>query len=342
MADGLAVSVLDLVGMRTGESAGSAIARSVDLAQHVEQWGYKRYWLAEHHSIPGLACSATSVLIGHVAAATKTIRVGSGGVMLPNHAPLVVAEQFGTLEALYPGRIDLGLGRAPGGDFQTMRALRRDLQQSGEDFPALLAELQTYLGPERPGQAVRAIPGQGSNVPITLLGSSGFNAQLAGMLGLPFAFAAHFAPELLHAAAELYRNEFRPSEVLRKPYFMVAVQVIAAETDAAAKRLFTTPQQRFLRLIRNQPVELLPPVDSMEPLWQDWERATVQNKLRAAIVGSDATVKAGLEKLVEDTVADEVIVVTDTYEHSDRIESYRRVAGIASVFEVNPRVSVEA
>jgi luciferase family oxidoreductase group 1 len=189
---------------------------------------------------------------------------------------------------------------------------------------------------------VRAIPGQGSNVPITLLGSSGFSAQLAGMLGLPFAFAAHFAPELLHAAAELYRNEFRPSEVLRKPYFMVAVQVIAAETDAAAKRLFTTPQQRFLRLIRNQPVELLPPVDSMEPLWQDWERATVQNKLRAAIVGSDATVKAGLEKLVEDTVADEVIVVTDTYEHSDRIESYRRVAGIASVFEVNPRVSVEA
>jgi luciferase family oxidoreductase group 1 len=342
MGDGLAVSVLDLVGMRTGESAGSAIARSVDLAQHVEQWGYKRYWLAEHHSIPGLACSATSVLIGHVAAATKTIRVGSGGVMLPNHAPLVVAEQFGTLEALYPGRIDLGLGRAPGGDFQTMRALRRDLQQSGEDFPALLAELQTYLGPERPGQAVRAIPGQGSNVPITLLGSSGFSAQLAGMLGLPFAFAAHFAPELLHAAAELYRNEFRPSEVLRKPYFMVAVQVIAAETDAAAKRLFTTPQQRFLRLIRNQPVELLPPVDSMEPLWQDWERATVQNKLRAAIVGSDATVKAGLEKLVEDTVADEVIVVTDTYEHSDRIESYRRVAGIASVFEVNPRVSVEA
>jgi luciferase family oxidoreductase group 1 len=342
MGDGLAVSVLDLVGMRTGESAGSAIARSVDLARHVEQWGYKRYWLAEHHSIPGLACSATSVLIGHVAAATKTIRVGSGGVMLPNHAPLVVAEQFGTLEALYPGRIDLGLGRAPGGDFQTMRALRRDLQQSGEDFPALLAELQTYLGPERPGQAVRAIPGQGSNVPITLLGSSGFNAQLAGMLGLPFAFAAHFAPELLHAAAELYRNEFRPSEVLRKPYFMVAVQVIAAETDAAAKRLFTTPQQRFLRLIRNQPVELLPPVDSMEPLWQDWERATVQNKLRAAIVGSDATVKAGLEKLVEDTVADEVIVVTDTYEHSDRIESYRRVAGIASVFEVNPRVSVEA
>jgi luciferase family oxidoreductase group 1 len=329
MHSGLAVSVLDLVGLRPAEPVGSAVGRSVDLAQRAEQWGYKRYWLAEHHSIPGLACSATPVLIGHVAAATKTIRVGSGGVMLPNHAPLVVAEQFGTLEALYPGRIDLGLGRAPGGDPQTMRALRRDLRQSGDDFPALLDELRAYLGPEQPGQVVRAIPGQGSNVPITLLGSSGFSAQLAGVKGLPFAFAAHFAPEHLFAAAELYREKFRPSEVLRKPYFMVAVQVIAAETDAAARRLFTTPQQRFLRLIRNQPVELLPPVDSMELIWQDWERAAVENRLGAAIVGSDATVKAGLEKLVADTGADEVIVVTDTYEHADRIESYRRVAGAA-------------
>ena len=342
MGSELAVSVLDLVGMRASESAGSAIARSVNLAQHVEQWGYKRYWLAEHHSIPGLACSATPVLIGHVAAATKTIRVGSGGVMLPNHAPLVVAEQFGTLDALYPGRIDLGLGRAPGGDFQTMRALRKDLEQSGEDFPALLAELQTYLGPERPGQVVKAIPGQGSDVPITLLGSSGFSARLAGMHGLPFAFAAHFAPEHLYAAAQLYREEFRPSEVLGKPYFMVAVQVIAAETDAAARRLFTTPQQRFLRLIRNQPVELLPPVDSMKPLWRDHERAAVESKLRAAIVGSDATVKAGLGKLVEDTAADEVIIVTDTYEHADRIESYRRVAGVASMIELKPTAVVEA
>jgi luciferase family oxidoreductase group 1 len=342
MGNALAVSVLDLVGMRTGEPAGSAIARSVDLARHVERLGYKRYWLAEHHSIPGLACSATSVLIGHMAAATKTIRVGSGGVMLPNHAPLEVAEQFGTLEALYPGRIDLGLGRAPGGDFQTMRALRRDLQQTGEDFPALLAELQTYLGPERPGQAVRAIPGQGSNVPITLLGSSGFSAQLAGILGLPFAFAAHFAPEHLYAAVQLYRDEFRPSKVLQKPYFMVAVQVIAAETDAAAKRLFTTPQQRFLRLIRNQPVELLPPVDSMEPLWTDLERAAVENRLEAAIVGSNATVKARLEKLAGDTAADEVIAVTDTYEHADRLQSYERVAEVAKSIEVRPRVTVGA
>src|ERR1700722_13869483 len=289
MRNGLAISVLDLVGLRAAEPAGSAIARSVDLARHVEQWGYKRYWLAEHHSIPGLACSATPVLIGHVAAATKTIRVGSGGVMLPNHAPLVVAEQFGTLEALYPGRIDLGLGRAPGGDFQTMRALRRDLQQSGEDFPTLLEELQAYLGQEKPGQVVKAIPGQGSHVPITLLGSSGFSAQLAGSRGFPFAFAAHFAPEYLYVAAQLYRESFEPSAALRKPYLMVAVQVIAAETDAIAQRLFTTPQQRFLRLIRNQPVELLPPVDSMEPQWKDWERAAVLNKLGAAIVGSDAT-----------------------------------------------------
>ena len=340
MGDELAVSVLDLVGMRAGESAGSAIARSAELARHVEKLGYKRYWLAEHHSISGLACSATAVLIGHVAAATKTIRVGSGGVMLPNHAPLVVAEQFGTLEAMYPGRIDLGLGRAPGSDFATMRALRRDIGQNGEDFPALLAELQTYLGPEKPGQSVKAIPGQGSNVPVTLLGSSGFSAQLAASLGLPFAFAAHFAPDYLYAAAQLYRHYFRPSQTLRKPYFMVAVQVIAAERDAEARRLFTTPLQRFLRLIRNQPVELLPPVDSMEPLWNDHERAAVESKLGAAIMGSDATVNAGLKKLVEDTGADEVIVVTDTYEHPARLESYRRVAGIAAGIEVNSNVVV--
>jgi luciferase family oxidoreductase group 1 len=329
MANGLAVSVLDLVGMRKGESAGSAIARSLNLAQHVERLGYHRFWLAEHHSIEGLACSATPVLIGHVAGATSTIRVGSGGVMLPNHAPLVVAEQFGTLDALYPGRVDLGVGRAPGGDFQTMRALRRDLHQTGDDFPELLEELRSYLGTEQPGQAVKAIPGQGSNVPITLLGSSAFSAQLAAMRGLPFAFAAHFAPEYLYAAGRLYRERFRPSNALSKPHMMVAVQVIAAETDAAARRLFTTPQQRFLRLIRNQPVELLPPVDSMEPLWQDVERAVIESKLGAAIVGSSATVKAGLERLVSETAADEIIAVTDTYDHADRLRSYERVAEVA-------------
>ncbi len=320
--------------MRAKEPAGSAIARSVDLALHTEEWGYRRYWLAEHHSIPGLACSATSVLIGHIAAATKTIRVGSGGVMLPNHAPLVVAEQFGTLEALYPGRIDLGLGRAPGGDFQTMRALRRDLQQNGDDFPELLQELRTYLGPEWPEQVVKAIPGQGSHVPITLLGSSDFSARLAAKQGLPFAFAAHFAPDLLEEAAHLYRTHFRPGEMLDRPWLMVGVQVIAAESDVAAQRLFTTPQQRFLRLIRNQPVELLPPLDSMDGLWNEWERAAVESKLRAAIVGSDATVKEGLERLVAVTGADELIVVTDTWEHAARLESYRRLAEIAGRIEM--------
>ncbi len=334
------ISVLDLVSMRQGETAGSAIGRSVDLAQHVEKLGYTRYWLAEHHSIEGLACSATPVLIGHVAAATKTIRVGSGGVMLPNHAPLVVAEQFGTLEALYPGRIDLGLGRAPGGDFATMRALRRDLGQNGDEFPELLTELQLYLGPEQPGQKVKAIPGQNSNVPITLLGSSGFSAQLAGILGLPFAFAAHFAPEHLYAAVQLYRQRFRASERLRKPYLMVAVPVIAAETDAAAQRLFTTAQQRFLRLIRNQPVELLPPVDSMEGLWQGPERDAVAYRLQQAIVGSNATVKAGLERLIADTGADEIIVVSDTYEHRDRLESFQRVAEVAATLEIKRTVAV--
>jgi luciferase family oxidoreductase group 1 len=340
---GLPVSVLDLVGMHPGEPAGTAIARSVDLAQHVEKWGYRRFWLAEHHSIDGLACSATSILIEHVATATKTIRVGSGGVMLPNHAPLVVAEQFGTLEAMHPGRIDLGLGRAPGGDFLTMRALRRDLQQTGDDFPELLQELRTYLGPEKPGQVVKAIPGRGSNVPITLLGSSDFSARLAAALGLPFAFAAHFAPDLLEEATRLYRTQFRPSETLQHPWLIVGVQVIAAESDAAARRLFTTPQQRFLRLTRNQPVELLPPVDSMAGLWTEWERTAVETKLRAAIVGSEKTVQAGLEQLVAVTGADEAIVVTDTWDHEARLDSYRRLADVAGKIETKaPAIAAQA
>jgi luciferase family oxidoreductase group 1 len=327
------VSVLDLVGMRSGETAAAAIARSVDLAQHVEHWGYRRFWLAEHHSIEGLACSATTVLIGHVAALTSVIRVGSGGIMLPNHAPLVVAEQFGTLEALYPGRIDLGLGRAPGGDFHTMRALRRDLHQSGDDFPELLSELRTYLGPVEQGQAVKAIPGQNSCVPITLLGSSDFSARLAASLGLPFAFAAHFAPEMLLRAAQLYRALFRPSETLKYPWLMVAVPVIAAETEKVARRLFTTSQQRFLRLIRNQPVELLPPVDSMDLLWNDFERAAVESRLREAIVGSETTVKADVQKLIDSTGADEMIVVTDTWDHQARLDSYCRIARIAAAMQ---------
>jgi luciferase family oxidoreductase group 1 len=299
-------------------------------------WGYKRYWFAEHHSIGGLACSATPVLIGHIAGATKTIRVGSGGVMLPNHAPLVVAEEFGTLDALHPGRIDLGLGRAPGGDSHTMQALRRDLREGGDDFQKLLAELRSYLGAEKPGQFVKAIPGQDSNVPITLLGSSGFSAQLAGKLGLPFAFAAHIAPEQLHAATALYLDQFRPNESLSKPHLMVSVMVIAGETDAAAQRLFTTSQQRFLRLIRNQSVELVPPVESMEPVWEDAERAAVANRMSAATVGSSRIVRAGLEKLITDMAANEVIVISDTYEHADLLRSYELIAKIAKEIRFVP------
>jgi luciferase family oxidoreductase group 1 len=334
MTTGLPISVLDLVGMKPGEGPAPAIARSVDLAQHAEQWGYKRFWLAEHHSIDGLACSATAVLVGHIAGKTSTIRVGSGGIMLPNHAPLVVAEQFGTLEALYPGRIDLGLGRAPGGDFHTMRALRRSLQQSGDEFPELLEELRTYLGPVHAGQGVKALPGQDSNVPITLLGSSLFSAQLAARTGLPFAFAAHFAPEYLYAAAELYHREFKPSATLAKPYMMVGVQIVAAETDREAQRLFTTPQQRFLRLIRSQPVELLPPVESMDAIWTEFERAAVMSKLGAAIVGSNETVKEGIERLIRRTGASEIIVATDTFTQEARLESYRRVSEVARSIEV--------
>ncbi|HEY0757725.1 MAG TPA: LLM class flavin-dependent oxidoreductase [Acidisarcina sp.] len=331
----LPVSVLDLVGMRSGESIANAVANSVTLARHVEQLGYRRFWLAEHHGMPGLACSATSLLIGHIAGATSTIRVGSGGVMLPNHAPLIVAEQFGTLEALYPGRIDLGLGRAPGGDAGTMRALRRDSRQRGDDFPDLLEELQSYLGPAKPDQSVMAIPGQGSNVPITLLGSSGFSAQLAASLGLPFAFAAHFAPDYLYAAARLYRQQFRPSKTLARPYLMVAVPILAAETDSVAQYLLTTAQQRALRLIGGQSLELMPPVDSMDGLWQPWEQAAVENRMTEAIVGSNATVKAGLERLLYQTEADEIIAVTDTFQQSDRLESYRRVADVASTIELH-------
>jgi luciferase family oxidoreductase group 1 len=332
---GISVSVLDLVGMLPGEPVASAIGRSVDLARHVESWGYKRFWMAEHHSIAGLACSATSVLIGHVAAATESIRVGSGGVMLPNHAPLVVAEQFGTLASIYPGRIDLGLGRAPGGDWATMRALRRDLRQTGDDFPELLTELEAFLAPEKPGAAVKAIPGQGTEVPITLLGSSLYSAQLAARRGLPFAFASHFAPELLYEASRQYRSYFQPG-VIQKPHLIAAVPVVAAETDARARFLATSPQQRFLKLVRGEPVELVAPVESMDQIARPWsplERAAVEARLGAAIIGSNQTVRAGIETLLARTGADEVIVVTDLFSHADRLESYERVAEVARSIE---------
>jgi luciferase family oxidoreductase group 1 len=322
----LALSVLDLVGMRPDETAGAAIARSVETAQHVQRLGYRRFWLAEHHSIAGLACSATAVLIGHVAQATKTIRVGSGGVMLPNHAPLIVAEQFGTLASIYPDRIDLGLGRAPGSDAPTMRALRRDLRSTGEEFPELLQELRSYLGAPRPGQIVHAVPGENTHVPVTLLGSSGFSAQLAGQLGLPFAFAAHFAPDYLLPAIHLYRQNFRPSVTLSGPYVMAGIPVIAADTDAEAQRLLTTPQQRFLALIRNQAVELKAPVDTMEGKWNAMEKEAVDARLREAIVGSPETVTRKLKEFVQKTGVQEIFAVTDTYEQSDRLRSYELLA----------------
>jgi luciferase family oxidoreductase group 1 len=321
------LSILDLAHLRQGGTLADAFHNTLDLARHAEQWGYKRFWLAEHHNVRGVACSATSVLIGYVASATSRIRVGSGGIMLPNHAPLVIAEQFGTLEALYPGRIDLGLGRAPGGDFAVTRALRRDLGSNGENFPELLQELRGYLAPAKPKQEVRAIPGAGTNIPIWLLGSSNFSAQLASMLGLPFAFAGHFQPDGMTQALELYRRNFRPSEVLERPYSMAGVPVMVAETDEQAKYLASTPQQMFLNLIRGIPGPLVPPVERMD--WNAFEEATVRAKFRAAIVGSPHTVREKLEAFLKETQVDELMVVSNPFEHADRLKSYELLAGIA-------------
>jgi len=320
------LSVLDLAHVRQGGTASDAFRETLDLARRAEGWGYRRFWLAEHHNIPGVASSATSVLIGHVAGGTKTIRVGSGGVMLPNHAPLVIAEQFGTLEALYPGRIDLGLGRAPGGDQSAARALRKDLR-AGDDFPALLEELRRYLGPKRAGALVTAYPGAGSNVPVWLLGSSGFSAALAAELGLPFAFAAHFQPDNLLPALDLYRRSFRPSEVLERPFAMAGVPVIAAETDEEARWLATTPQQMFLNLIRNRPGPLVAPAAQLD--WNAMERTTVEAKMGAAIVGSRERVRQGLELFLDETQVDELMVVTTTFDYSARLRSYEMVAEMA-------------
>ena len=324
------LSVLDLVPIAQGQTAARALRNTLDLAQHAEGWGYRRYWLAEHHNIAGIASSATSVLIGYVAGGTRTIRVGSGGVMLPNHAPLVIAEQFGTLATLYPGRIDLGLGRAPGTDQTTMRALRRDLN-SGDDFPAHVAELQALLGDPQSNQVVHAVPGEGTKVPIWLLGSSGFSAQLAGMMGLPFAFAAHFQPENLIPALELYRQSFRPSAVLQKPHTMVGIQVIAAETEQKARRLATTPYISFLNLIRNRPGLMPPPVDSVEGLANQFEDAAVQSRFARAVVGDPEAVRQKLESLLDETQADELMIVSGVYDHADRLRSYEIVSELVKV-----------
>lgn len=324
----LLYSVLDLAPICLGGDIPQAFRNTLDLARHAERWGYHRYWLAEHHNIPGIASAATSVVIGHVAGGTSRIRVGSGGIMLPNHAPLVIAEQFGTLESLYPGRIDLGLGRAPGGDQLTARALRRGLGSSGDTFPQDVAELQSYFAPAAAEQPLRAIPGAGLSVPLYLLGSSDFSARLAAQLGLPFAFASHFAPDYLFHALDLYRKNFQPSPQLAQPHTMIGVNVVAADTDEEAHRLFTSLQQMFLGLIRGARTELPPPVESMEGRWSQMEEAHAHRMTRCSAVGSPETVRQQLQKLVDDTGADEIIATAQIYDHSARLHSFEIAAEV--------------
>jgi len=322
------VSILDLAPIVQGGSAAQALANSLDLARHAEGWGYRRFWLAEHHNITGIASAATAVAIAHVAGGTKTIRVGAGGVMLPNHAPLVIAEQFGTLESLFPGRIDLGLGRAPGTDPVTARALRRGQFNSADTFPDDVVELLRYFQPAVPGQAVQAVPGTGLAVPIWLLGSSLFSAQLAAALGLPFAFASHFAPDHLDEALGIYRDRFRPSAALEAPHTMAAVAVCAAETDAEAAHLFTSLQQSFINLRRGTPGLLPPPVDSLEALSSATERAGVDHAFSEAIVGSAATVKRGIAAFLRRTAVDELMVTGSIFDHAARLHSFELIAKV--------------
>ena len=315
-------SVLDLSPIRQGGSAAESFRNSHDLAQHAERWGYTRFWVAEHHNLPGVASAATAVLIGHIAGGTSTIRVGAGGIMLPNHAPLVIAEQFGTLESLYPRRIDLGLGRAPGGDQNTARALRRSLAGSADTFPQDLLELMSYFRKAKPDQAVHAVPGEGLEVPLWLLGSSDFSASLAAELGLPFAFASHFAPDFQLPALELYRANFKPSERLAEPQVMVGVNVIAANTDAEAWRLFTSLQQGALNMIRGRPGQLPPPVDSMEGRWSPMEQARVEQRTRVSAVGAVDTVRERLAAILAATRADELVLTAHIYDHAARLRSF--------------------
>ncbi|KQQ53668.1 hypothetical protein ASF84_17820 [Pseudomonas sp. Leaf127] len=323
------ISTLDLVPVRQDKGPADALHRSLDLARHVEKLGYNRFWVAEHHNMDGIASSATSVLLGYLAGGTSTIRVGAGGIMLPNHAPLVIAEQFGTLASLYPGRIDLGLGRAPGSDQMTARALRRERSGSADDFPDDVEELVSYLGPRTPDQRVIAVPGYGTEVPIWLLGSSLFSAQLAGMRGLPYAFASHFAPRYMHEAIRVYRNHFKPSEVLDQPYVMLGVPLVAADTDEQAEYLATSVQQRILALMRGHSLVQRPPVKSMDDLWLPHEREAVASFLGLAVIGGPEKVKARLEVLLEQTGADELIFTCDLYEHADRLRSFEILAEVA-------------
>ncbi|MFV1940942.1 LLM class flavin-dependent oxidoreductase [Pseudomonas luteola] len=321
-----AISVLDLAPVRDDGNAAQALHNSLDLARHAERLGYNRFWVAEHHNMDGIASSATAVLLGYLAGGTSTIRIGSGGIMLPNHAPLVVAEQFGTLDALYPGRIDLGLGRAPGSDQMTAHALRRDRLGSADDFPSDVEELQYFLGPRQEEQRVIAVPGVDSNIPIWLLGSSLFSAQLAAAKGLPYAFASHFAPRYIHEAIRLYRENFRPSEVLDKPYVMLGVPLVAADSDEEANYLASTVYQRVLALMRGQSLVLRPPVRNMSPEWLPHEKDAVLNMLGMAIIGGPDKVRERVDLLLEKTDADELIFTCDVYEHADRLRSYQILA----------------
>ena len=321
-------SVLDLSPIVAGGTPADAFRNSLDLARHAECLGYRRYWLAEHHNMPGIASAATSLVIGHVAGGTSTIRVGAGGIMLPNHAPLVIAEQFGTLESLFPGRIDLGLGRAPGTDQRTARALRREMLDSADRFPEDVLELLSYFRPLQPGQAVRAYPGAGLKVPVWILGSSLFGAQLAAALGLPFAFASHFAPDHLMAALEIYRSKFRHSGHLDAPYAMLGIAVVAADSEAEARRLFTSLQIQFVNLRRGQPGPLQPPVESLEGYWTGAERAGVEHAMAYALVGDQDQVRKGLQEFIGATRADELMITAQIHDHAARRRSYEIVATV--------------
>jgi luciferase family oxidoreductase group 1 len=331
-------SVLDLAPIPQGSTPRDALRNTLDLAQHAERWGYNRYWLAEHHNMVGIASAATSVVIGYVAGGTRTIRVGAGGIMLPNHAPMVIAEQFGTLESLYPGRIDLGVGRAPGTDQRTLRALRQD-PSNADTFPQDVVELQALLGPLQPGQAIQAVPGTDTNVPLWILGSSLFGAQLAAMLGLPYAFASHFAPNALMQALQVYRERFQPSAQLDKPHAMVGVNVIAAETDEEARYLFTSPQQQFTNLFRGTRGQLQPPIDDIESYWTPAEKAQAMNMLACSFVGSPETIRQGLEGFIEQTGADEIIVASAIYDHRARLRSYEILAEVQKMLGREPAMA---
>ena len=322
------LSILDLAFVPEGATPAEALRRTLELAQHAEASGYRRFWLAEHHNMVGVASAATSLVIGYVAAGTRTIRVGAGGIMLPNHSPLVIAEQFGTLESLYPKRIDLGLGRAPGTDMLTLRALRRN-HSSADSFPDDVLELQALFGKLQPNQAVQAVPGTGLEVPLWILGSSLYGAQLAAALGLPYAFASHFAPDELDAALALYRAQFRPSAQLAAPYAMVGVNAVVADTDAAARRLFTTAQQGFTNLLRGARGRLQPPIDDIEGYWTPAEQAHVTRMLSCSLVGSPATVREQLSALVARTAADELIVAAAIFDQAARLKSYELLAALA-------------